>query len=107
MEIDLDQLRAVRLEHDGSEPKFFLFGGEKFALPPELPWDFALALSDGEVRGGFRTLMGDEDYERFMALRPSAQDMTELIKGLDGLYVGSPGEASAVSGPSSGDTSGA
>lgn len=104
MEIDLDQLRAARLEHDGSEPRYVIFGGEKFVLPPELPWDFALALADGEARGGFRVLLGEADYERFMALGPSTQDMTELINSLDVLY-GASGEGSSVSDESSSGTS--
>ncbi len=112
--IDLDQLRAARREGLGG-PVTARFGGEMFALPPELPVEALehLAALAAAVEGGdrgavaaagpllalFRTLLG-EDWPRFAAKRPSLEDMLALLDAAMPAYGGSAGES-----PASGDSS--
>lgn len=85
--IDLDAARAARREAQGEAPTV-VFGGETFVLPPELPYTALEALrgmADTETAPGAmvdltRALLGD-GYERFTALDPSMEDVTELVGG--------------------------
>jgi hypothetical protein len=100
--LDLDALRAAREElQGGSGPTVVLFGGEKFELPSEPPWDFALALSRGEQEGAFSLLFGEEGFARFLAMRPSSRDLEALIEHFDDLWPDLSGEGSSASGKSS------
>lgn len=103
-ELDLDKLRAAREEAEGPGPKHVLYGGEKFELPSEPPWDFGIALAQGRTDEALRLLLGDPDYDRFMAHRPSTLDVRALMEHLDDLYPGSSGEGSAASRKSSART---
>lgn len=105
MTIDLDALRAARLEAAGESPTV-VFGGVTFALPPELPFEvaeYAAILTDEDVtdaasvsaiKGCFRELL-DEQYDAFMALRPSKEDVDALFGAVMDLYGTSPGEPAA------------
>lgn len=94
--IDLDKLRAARAETHG-DPIEVVFGGETFALPAELPFQFAEGLTDGDLRSAFTGLLGD-DAERFFVLRPSMQDLEGFAESLSPLYgIGEQGESSASS----------
>lgn len=88
---DLDAARAARLEARG-EPRWFIFGGDKFELPPELPAEFAYLLDD--PKEALRFLLAN-DFERFWSLRPSGQDLVALVGWLTKAYGAGPGESSA------------
>jgi hypothetical protein len=92
---DLDVARAARLEARG-EPRWFIFGGDKFEIPPELPAEFAYLLDD--PKEALRFLLVD-DFDRFWKLRPSGQDLIALVGWLTKTY-GAPGESSASAGSS-------
>jgi hypothetical protein len=93
---DLDAARTARLEARG-EPRLFLFGGQKFELPAELPAEFAYLLDD--AKEALRFLLGG-DFDDFWALRPSGEDLVELVAWLTKTYGAALGE-SMVSGNSS------
>jgi hypothetical protein len=79
-EFDLDAAKAARAEK--VEDKFFTFGGERFDLPSEMPYDVVVAAqsADGELDGIMRGLLGDDEaYARFVALKPSAGDVNDLV----------------------------
>lgn len=102
--LDLDKLRAIRLETQGSEPKTITFHGETYELPAELSMDFGELLAVGKNHEAITELLGDERAERFWKDKPSLPDVEAFFKGLDGLY-GISGEGSGVSGGSSSATS--
>lgn len=94
--IDLDarrKARAAEAEADG-EPVEVTFGDTKFVLPAELPWRFASLLFKGEVDDALAAAFGDE-YERFMGLDPSVDDVQGLVEDLSEAYGLSEGESSA------------
>lgn len=99
--LDLDALRAAREEVQGvSEPCGFLFHGVKFEVAPEPPWDFALALSRGDIEGAFAVLLGDR-FAEFRELGPSTRDLEALMERSEDIWPDLSGEGSSVSGKSS------
>jgi hypothetical protein len=94
MAIDLDAARAARREVDKEAPKA-VFGGRDFGLPAELPFSVVQGLVEMEqgqanddqaavgnaVTDIIRELFGT-DYDAFMDLRPSMQDLEALIGGV-------------------------
>lgn len=104
MAIDLDAARAARREAQG-EPPTVTFGGETFNLPVELPFDISEmgtrlneAQTSTEVAAAMRDTMKmllADDYDRFMALRPSTQDLVVLVEGIPKEYGIGPGESRA------------
>jgi hypothetical protein len=91
--IDLDQAKAARAEV-AKEPVAIKFGGEEFELPAELPADFALLASEDREYEALRALFR-ADTERFFGLRPSLDDVTELIAQIGTVYGLSVGESPA------------
>lgn len=92
--IDLDARRKARAEVQ-REPVTLVMGGVKFTLPPEMPADFALyAQEDGRLRDAISALIG-EQAEEFFALRPSMDDITDLVNAAAEVYGVAPGEAQA------------
>ena len=87
-EINLDAARAARLEQAGE--RSFVFKGERFALPDELPYDVLgpialLAVDDRNIaalRDVMVAVLGVEEHGRFEALRPSLADVNELVGAL-------------------------
>lgn len=95
---DLDAARAARLEARGV-PRWFIFGGDKFELPAELPAEFAYLLDD--PKEAMRFLLAN-DFERFWGLRPSGQDLVALVGWLTKAYGSGSGESPASGTPSGG-----
>lgn len=103
MPIDLDAMRAARDEVMTDRPRpQVVFGGETFDLPHELP--FAVFLRLGEMRRIAKaenvedkaasldlmsSIMHDifgDDTERFLAQRPSFDDIAALLEALFDQY---------------------
>jgi hypothetical protein len=89
--IDLDKARAARAEAQGVGPEV-KFGGQKFNLPPELPYgvlelivsveDLPEAEQGAAVIKAAHLLMGEDAYAKFMAADPppSVADFEALIE---------------------------
>ena len=95
--IDLDarrRARAAEAEAD-HEPVEITFGDSKFELPAELPWRFASLLFRGEVDAALAAAFGESEYERFMGLDPSVDDVQGLVEDLSAAYGLSEGESLA------------
>lgn len=111
MNIDLDAIRAARLEKSVEESTV-KFGGETFTLPRELPVSFGEALGrvvkriDPKTKkeedvlapdtlGAAKAVL-DGQYDRFLALGPSYDDMAEFVNGVaDALTGKTEGESKA------------
>jgi hypothetical protein len=95
--IDLAAARVARLE--AQHQPVVLKWDEKtsFALPVELPADFALLAMERDMRGAVSALLG-EQAEEFFALRPSMDDLTELANAAGKVYGMEPGESQASDG---------
>lgn len=88
--VDLDALRAVRLEAVGE--RRVRLGGREWTLVPEVPFEFGEAWSAGKrIRCAELVLADPADVPAFMALRPSFKDFDALL----GVYMTSVGESSA------------
>jgi hypothetical protein len=81
--IDLDARRAQRAEATG-EPTKVVLGGEHFLFPVVTEWPVEIidVLSRGELLAGLRLLLDAEDYERFVAQKPTMGDLTALFEEL-------------------------
>lgn len=99
---DLDAARAARAEMRG-DPPCFLFGGQKFLLPVELPAEFSYLLL-ADPKEAFRFLLADQ-FDDFWAARPSKRDIVELVAWIGETAGATLGESSG-SGGSSGNGSG-
>lgn len=101
MQIDLDAAKAARLEKSG-EPHSFVYGGETYELPVELPARFAFYLAHGDTDKALEFLLGTETFEAFIDRhRASVQDFQELCTAIAKLYAFSDVGESAASGGSS------
>lgn len=116
MRADLDALKRARAEAQ-KEPNEFVFGGEVFTLPFELPLDFLEVLLDAEelinANGGALKIQDlpklkglaqpllDGQAEKFFALHPSPQDYIELFQLIGQVAGGGSLGESSASGPSS------
>lgn len=92
--LDLDRLRAARLEA-AKEPPLVTLGGEEFVLPAELPAEFVVVAARGDMEEAVGTLLDPADVERFWKVRPSVADLMALFEGAPGLYGLDVGEPSA------------
>lgn len=101
MELDLDQVRAARLEAKGDGGHTFTFGGVEFTLPPEMSYAAAEAMERGNFRFALARMLPGTS-EKFFELDPSNDDVLELAQWMAGVYTPgtSLGESSASS-PSS------
>lgn len=93
---DLDAARAARAEMRG-DPPCFVFGGQKFTLPAELPAEFAYLLDD--LKEAMRFLLQDQ-FDDFWSHRPSKQDIIDLAVWAGKNAGLSVGESSASGGSS-------
>lgn len=76
--VDLDALRAQRLEAAGEHK--VMFGGRTFLLEPEVPFAFAEVWSTDRTVENFRLLFTDDDEaEAFFALKPSVSDINAIL----------------------------
>lgn len=66
-----------------------------FELPVELPADFAMCAREGDLRGAVAALLGADKVEEFFALRPSMEDLNELVEAAAPVYGITPGESPA------------
>lgn len=92
---DLDAARTARAEK--LEAHHFTFKGERFDLPAEIPYEAVVAAQSGELGGIMTALLGDEAHARFVALKPSAGDVNDLVGWLMPEYgLGTPAQNGAV-----------
>ena len=91
--INLDAARAARAEAS-REPVTLTLDGKDITLPIELPADFALKASEGDLRGAVVALLGD-DADWFFGLRPSMDDLNALVEGAGQAYGMREGESAA------------
>ena len=91
---DLDAARARRLEASGDRLKF-TFGGDEFTVLPlsELGVGFLDALSDNNTAGMLRMLLGDEQFDRFMAKEPRVGDVNDLVSWVSEQTTGGEGNS--------------
>lgn len=106
--LDLDKARAAKREAKG-KPSTTRFGGKNYTIPAEMPFEVIEAIGSlakdgtadvggpataGAVLRVVRALLG-EDYDAFMANRPSAAEMNEFMLWAIGEYGLEPGESQA------------
>lgn len=77
MDIDLDAAKAARREASKEGP-VVVFGGQRFPLQPELPFEAAEHLLYGRLREAI-ALIFNGGHEEFMALKPSTEDLRLLL----------------------------
>lgn len=88
--MDLDALRAERLEVTGD--RVIVFGGKKWVLVPEVPFELAEAWSQRKRARCAELLLADaKQVKEFMDLRPSNEDFDAILES----YRLTPGKSSA------------
>lgn len=83
--LNLDAARAARREAAG-EPVSFVLGGETFDLPVEMPLealDYVAQLPTADnaavlLAPLLRAMIGEDEWPRFMAQKPTLDDMLAL-----------------------------
>jgi hypothetical protein len=95
--IDLASARAARLEAQGQPVVLKWDEKTSFTLPVEMPAEFAILGEERDIRGAIAALIGDQ-FEEFLALRPSMDDLMELMKAAATVYGMEPGEFQASDG---------
>jgi hypothetical protein len=91
---DLDAARARRLESSQASVTF-TWQGEEYQAPTPAEWELAVAeeLAQGNTEKALQLLLGDEQYDRFMASRPRVGDVVALMEWLGSLATGSLGNS--------------
>jgi hypothetical protein len=101
-------MRAARLEKLGPGP-IVEFGNKTFQCPPEIPFAVIEAFAnleaadqsqDGDraimaLKDAVRGILGDEEFDAFMAQKPATEDMAGLIEVAFAEYGVDLGELSA------------
>jgi hypothetical protein len=95
--IDLAAARVARLEAQGELVTLKWSDDITFTLPVEMPADFAILGQERDVHGAVAALIGDRTDE-FFALRPSMDDLMELLQAAGKVYGMEPGESPASDG---------
>lgn len=75
--IDLDAKRRAR---HNREPVTLVLDGKAFALAPELPLEAAEMAERNDLMGIVRMLVAAEQWEDFLAARPSMNDVVDLLQ---------------------------
>lgn len=105
--IDLDAARAARREAN-AEAIVVTLDGDDFSMPPEMPFEVIEKLGPlrevpedkapeaaAALLDLFKSLIGENDFKRFMTHRPSLDDLKELLTGVLKEYGVTLGEAPA------------
>ncbi len=81
---------SALLEEMRSDGRPFRLGDEEFILPPPTAWpDGALdAATREDVVGASRLILGDDDYDRFVAAGGNALFLQRLVEKLHGAQLG-------------------
>jgi len=85
--LDLDARRAERQaarDEAGETPVTITFNGKEYALPVELPAGFAIAITDGDLRGAMQPLFGAKAEEFLVGA--STDDLSELMEFVNEIY---------------------
>jgi len=79
------------------EPFRFKLGGTVFKLPPsnELDWQDAQDLEQGNLTSAFRGMLGDKQYEKFVAHRLDIARLQKLVTAYMAHQGLEPGESEA------------
>ena len=107
-ELDLNKLRAARFEAKGEGPTV-KFGKHTFVCPPEVPFMVVEAFgrmenaennssgfeAAGAILDAVRRLIGNDQFDKFMAEDPSTEDIADFLTGVMNLYGVEPGESPA------------
>lgn len=107
VEIDLDKHKAARREAGKSGP-VVRFGGDRFHLPAELPYDLIALMVEVMDSNGFgfsqplddtlELLLGSKKaVAKFKKHKPSVDDVAQLLEGVLVAYGVKPGESPASS----------
>lgn len=81
--INLDEARAARQE---SDPVELVLGGQKFNLPPELPFRFAELAGESKLQEALIVLLGEEQADEFFAQQPSTDDLAVFSEAIVKVY---------------------
>lgn len=106
--IDLDAMRAARMEAQGEEVPSVVFNGTTFDLPAELPFAVVEATvrlqrasetddnaAAAEVVSDVAKALFGERFKEFLDMKPSMNDVTALLEGVAPAYGTSSGESPA------------
>ncbi len=80
---DLDAARAARQEAAGEGFKF-TWGGKPYECPAAEDWPLAVqsSLSEGDLLGALRNLLGDKQMNEFEAGKPTMGDVKDLFDAI-------------------------
>lgn len=84
--LNLDAARAARREKSGEVPQF-VFGGETFTLPVELPFTILIEMGKGE--DGPAVILEkllDKQWNNFLKHGPTVPDIEELFEYVNKVY---------------------
>lgn len=91
MHVDLDAARQARAEARGEQPSV-TFGGRRFYLVAELPFDAAEAWAKNDAPSFVSLVLADQaETGAFLALRPSWADLSGVLDA----WKQTPGESGA------------
>jgi len=104
-DVDLDAYRAAQAE-TGGKPRRVRYGGQAWEFPPDFPVELGDHVLAGLFGAAVRLLLGEEQGDRFLAVRPPMAfgEFTHLTSRLYGVDLGeshaSPEPSTVISGRS-------
>jgi hypothetical protein len=80
---DLDAARAARREAAGIGFKF-KFGGKNYTCLPAKEWPITVMayLSEGNMVSALEAILGEDQMEKFMAMKPTSGDVEDLMNAI-------------------------
>jgi hypothetical protein len=83
VDIDLDAMRAARLEASGSSISV-KWGGNTYQVPPTAEWplDVIALIEKNDFTEAMKQLFSPDDWDKISVSRPSLGDMRDLFNAL-------------------------
>ena len=79
---DLEAAAQAAADEAQAKPVPFILRGEHFTLPPAQDWpiEAQIALSQENLGDGLRLMIGDDEWDRFLSVRPTMAEVQALFQ---------------------------
>lgn len=79
---DLEAAAQAAADEASGKPVPFMLRGQRFTIPPPQDWpiEAQIALSQENLGDGLRLMIGDDEWDRFLSVRPTMSEVQALFQ---------------------------